>query len=70
MELMKSLAFITCIESCNGMCRRVLEDIQKDCPDIKDLIEAYFNDKYHEGRDYKYIMELGELLKKISSLQD
>ena len=65
MKDLKSLVFMTCMDSCNGMCRRVLSDIEKSNLDKNDLVEAYFNDKNSGGRDYGYIIKLGELLKEL-----
>ncbi|MGL4369354.1 MAG: hypothetical protein ACRCUT_06760 [Spirochaetota bacterium] len=65
MKSIKSLALNTCIDSCNGMCRRVLEDAKKLYPDESDLVEAYLADKVNGGRNFTSIIELGLLLKKI-----
>lgn len=61
----KSLVFITCIDSCNGMCRRVLNDLKKSGLDKNGLVEAYLNDKNNGGRDYSDIIKLGKLLKEL-----
>lgn len=61
----KSLALNTYIDSCEGMCKRVFTDIEKVYPNKNDLVKAYFNDKNNGGRDYSYIIKLGQLIKEI-----
>jgi predicted DNA-binding helix-hairpin-helix protein len=56
---LKSLVSITCIYSCNGMCKRVLADIEKLNFSEADLIESYIRDKNSGGRDYSSIIKLG-----------
>lgn len=62
---LESFVFMTCIDSCNGMCRRVLSDIEKSGLDKDGLLKAYLNDKNSGGRDYSNIIKLGELLKEL-----
>ena len=70
MELIKSLALNTCIDSCNGMCKKILKDSKKLFPHESDLLIAYRADKENGGRDYQSIIELGIMLKKLEENTD
>jgi len=61
-----SLMGITCIDVCDGVCKRVLKDIEKSEHSTEKLMEAYLNDKLHGGRDYQSIIKLGKLLSEIA----
>ena len=61
----KSLTFNTNIASCNGMCKRVLNDIEGLSYDSKDLLDAYLTDKNQGGCNYSAIIKLGQLLKEL-----
>lgn len=63
----KSFTLNTYIDSCNGMCKRVLKDIKDLDYSEKDLISAYANDK-SQGRDYSAIIELGKLISKLEEI--
>ncbi|NFT93950.1 hypothetical protein FDF86_16610 [Clostridium botulinum] len=65
MDNIKSFTAYSCIDSCEGICKRVFNDIENLSLDKVDLIEAYINDKLHGGRDYEYIIKLGELFKEL-----
>lgn len=58
-----SLSTRTCLDTCEGVCKRVLKDI-KDLSDDK-MLEEYINDKLSGGRDYSSIIQLGLLLNKL-----
>lgn len=62
-----SLSLNTYIDSCNGMCKRVLKDIKGLNYSAEKLISAYANDK-SQGRDYSAIIELGKIIAKLEEL--
>lgn len=64
---MKSIALNSYIDSCNGMCQRVLKDINKCSYNDKELLEAYITDINNGGRDYSQIIKLGQLLKDLDN---
>ena len=61
----KSLESITFMSSCNGMCKRILKDIEDSSHDNDYLLEAYFNEINHGGMDYSPIIKLGKLLEEL-----
>lgn len=63
----KVFSRITCMATCEGICRRVLSDIKKEFhgTPIEILKEYYRYDKNHGGNRYENIIELGELLKSL-----
>ena len=63
----KVFSSITCIATCEGICKRVLKDIKKEYHGMSiDILKEYYrHDKNHGGNDYKNIIELGELLKSL-----
>lgn len=63
----KSFALNTYIDSCNGMCKRVLKDIEELNYSAENLISAYANDK-SQGRDYSAIIELGKIMAKLEEI--
>ncbi|NFH88821.1 hypothetical protein FDA33_01065 [Clostridium botulinum] len=65
MDNIKSFTSYSCIDSCEGMCKKVFTDIENLSLDEVDLIETYINDKLHGGRNYEYIIKLGELFKEL-----
>lgn len=60
-----SISSSTCIDSCNGICRRVLKDIENNFNDSEMLLDAYIIDLNQGGRDYSSIIQLGLLLKQL-----
>lgn len=64
----KSFALNTYIDSCNGMCKRVLKDIEDLNYSADDLITAYTTDKQNGGRDYSAIIKLGKIMAKLEEL--
>lgn len=64
----KSFALNTYIDSCNGMCKRVLKDIEDLNYSADDLITAYTTDKQNGCRDYSAIIKLGKIMAKLEEL--
>ena len=58
---------VSCFPACEGICRRVLNDIKKKYNDISiDVLKIYYEeDKIRKGSNFKNIIELGELLKSL-----
>ncbi|MBM7869257.1 hypothetical protein JOC70_000726 [Clostridium pascui] len=65
MDQFKSISSNTYIDSCEGMCKRVLKDIEDNFSDEEILLDAYITDINNGGRDYTSIMQLGLLLKEL-----
>lgn len=61
------LSYTPCIASCEGMCKKVLNEIKKqyDGLSIGALKELYRQDKVRSGNEYKSIMELGRFLESL-----
>jgi len=62
-EDFKSLASNTFMDSCNGMCKRILKDLEEYSKE--ELYQGYVTDKANSGRDYSAIIELGMLLNEL-----
>lgn len=58
---------ISCFQACEGICRRVLNDIKKEYGEISvDALKIHYEeDKVRMGSSFKNIIELGELLKSL-----
>lgn len=58
---------VSCFSACEGMCKRVLNDIKKVYGEISiDTLKMHYNhDKTELGSRYKNIIELGKLLKLL-----
>lgn len=69
-EIMKKheqLSAITCIDSAEGMAKRVLSDISAENFSMEELIESYQLDYLHGGKKYENIIRLGELIMKLDN---
>lgn len=58
---------VSCFRTCEGICRRVLNDIKEKYGEILiDVLKIYYEeDKMRKSSSYKDIIELGELLKSL-----
>lgn len=58
---------ISCFPACEGICRRVLNDIKKEYGEISvDALKIHYEeDKVRMGSSFKNIIELGELLNSL-----
>ena len=58
---------VSCFRTCEGICRRVLNDIKKEYGDMSmDALKIYYEeDKVKRGSSFKNIIKLGELLKLL-----
>lgn len=58
---------VSCFATCEGVCKRVLNDIKKEYKDVSiDALKFYYaHDKRYKGSSYKNIIELAELLKSF-----
>ena len=58
---------ISCFPACEGICRRVLNDIKKEYGETSiDALKIYYEeDKIRLGSSFENIIELGELLKSL-----
>ena len=58
---------VSCFRTCEGICRRVLNDIKKQYEGVSiDALKIYYEeDKVRLGSSFKNIMELGKLLKSL-----
>lgn len=58
---------VSCFPACEGICRRVLNDIKEKYGEISiDVLKIYYEeDKIRKGSSFKNIIELGELLKSL-----
>lgn len=58
---------ISCFRTCDGICRRVLNDIKKEYGDVSiDALKIYYEeDRVKKGSSFKNIIKLGELLKSL-----
>jgi hypothetical protein len=63
-----SLDGITCIDSAEGMARRVLNDLEKSGLPKKELARVYKFGLRYGGSDYPNLIRLGNLMKEITSL--
>lgn len=65
---LESLDRITCIDSAEGMARRVLNDLKKSGLSKQELAKAYKCGLRYGGSDYPNLIHLGDFMKEIISL--
>lgn len=58
-----ALSYMTCMDTCIGLCRKVLKDLKNYDHEV--LVDAYFRDINNGGRDFNSILELAELIKSF-----
>lgn len=63
----KTLNSMTCMDSCVGMCRRILKDIHNSNMSKEELTEAYWRDKNQGGVEFETIIELGKFLEELKN---
>lgn len=58
---------VSCFPACEGICRRVLNDIKKEYGEISiDALKIHYEeDKIKKGSNFKNIIELGKLLESL-----
>lgn len=58
---------VSCFPACEGICRRVLNDIKKEYGETSiDALKIYYEeDKIRMGSSFENIIKLGELLKSL-----
>ncbi|HEX3016252.1 MAG TPA: hypothetical protein VHP31_00155 [Caproicibacter sp.] len=61
---------LTCIDSAEGMAKRVLNDLKKSGLSKHELVIAYSLDYLNGGYEYPNLIQLGQLLKEIVSLSE